>query len=138
MLGQVGVDGFATQGYHNPLAAYVPIQLNSVGGTIEVNDLVCNKINGQQINFGIYAYGGIYNGTYGNGNTYTTGKFNVNSTLNNINSTQWQVLCTGCKGILTISGDASATVTRQFNYTTNQFIWAIFISSTAQFTYMIV
>jgi hypothetical protein len=84
--------GFATYGYHNSLASYVPIQLNSVGRTIEVNDLVCNKINGQQMNFGIFAYGGYYgSGTYLYGNSYTSGIFNVNSTLNQINSTLWQV-----------------------------------------------
>jgi len=120
-------DGYATYGYHSPLSSYIPIQLNSVGGTIEVNDIVCNRINGQQVNFGIYAYGSNYNGTV-----------NVNSTLNTINSTTYQVLCTGCKGIITVSGTASSTVTLQYNYTTEQYNWSITIASGAKLSYMIV
>jgi hypothetical protein len=79
------------------------------------------------MNFGIYAYGSNYNGTV-----------TVNSTLNTINSTLYKVLCTGCKGIITVTGTATATVTTQYNYTTEQYSWSITIASSAKFSYMIV
>ncbi len=121
------LSGLATFGYNSRSITFTPINRNTRTGTVEINDLVCNRINGNICNFGIYAYG------ITNTNTHVNCTFITNS------ATSYTVKCTGCKGIFTATA-SSGTVTSTWgiNYTTLEYTFSITVSSGANFSYMII